>query len=98
MKAPAILRPIGLMLKNRDLAEIILSAPVAEILANPAAKLNMNPGDKKVPRINELTTVRNNVTVRAVLNPYWIKMMRETILANPSLSPGIGWGSKDSEI
>jgi len=98
MNAPAMLRPIGLILKNGCLAEIKLSRPAAEILAHPAAKLNMNPGDRNVPIINELTTDRSNVTVRAGLNPYWIKTMRETILANPNLSPGIGWGSKDSEI
>ena len=98
MNAPAILRPIGLILKNLNLSEIKLSVPTAEILAHPAAKLNMNPGDRNVPIINELTTDRSNVTVRAGLNPYWTQMMRETILATPNLSPGIGWGSKDSEI
>ena len=96
--APAILKPMGLILKNRNLAEIRFNAPIAEMLAHPAAKLNMNPGDRNVPRMNELTTVRSSVTVRAGLNPYSTKMMRETILANPNLSPGTGWGSRDSEI
>jgi putative SOS response-associated peptidase YedK len=98
MNAPAMLRPIGLILKNWNLAEIKLRVPTTEILAQPAAKLNMNPGDRNVPIINELTTDRSKVTVRAGLNPYWIKTMRETILANPNLRPGMGWGSNDSEI
>jgi hypothetical protein len=88
--APAILRPIGLILKNRNLSETKLNIPAVEILAHPATKLNMNPGDRNVPIMNELTTARNSVTVRASLNPYWTKIMRETILANPNLSPGIG--------
>jgi len=85
----------GLMMSQVTAASLVSEN---KILAHPAAKLNMNPGDRNVPIINELTTDRSNVTVRAGLNPYWIKMMRETILANPNLSPGIGWGSKDSEI
>jgi hypothetical protein len=39
------------------------------MLAQPPAKLRMNPGERKVPRTKELTTVRSRVTMRAGLNP-----------------------------
>ncbi len=68
------------------------------MLTSPAAKLKMKPGDRKLPKINELTMVLNKVTISAGLNPYWNNMINEIIFANPNLKPGIGCGISVSEI
>ncbi len=98
VKALTMLNPTGLILNHELFFVITDRMPMDDILRTPPTILNKKPGDRNVPNMNELTTVRNNVTVKAGLNPYCISIINEIILANPKRKPGTGWGSIDSEI